>query len=538
MTATEKTLVSLADIAQLAGVTRAAVSNWRRRYTDFPSRTAGTAAAPLFLLSQVHDWLRLTGREREVSDEVALWHELRSWRPDDLVSGIAAVGQELREPGTGSLNRAATALVHRLAEDRGPTEVLSGLVARYAGSVGRGSGENVSTQLLITAVVQLSGDRIGSIYDPACGQGDLLLAVGDHKTERYGQDLRPSAVELTTARAALARTTLAVEAGDSLRDDRFPDVRAQVVVCDPPRTLTEWGREDLLVDTRWEFGLPPKSEGELAWLQHCFAHTAAGGRTFVALPAAVAYRRSGRRIRAEMVRRGCVEAVIQLPAGTTSGSGVPVHLWVLCRTPSAEGVRMLELSGDHYDLAAAWEGAITVPQVTLLDDEVDLNPARYVVSDGGDIGDEYTEARTEFGRLLRELSDSLPALEEATGWDRSMALDIGELIRHGLVSVDGDALTSHSEQIDADFLTAFVRSASNARRSTSSSGSFRVDPRASRVPPLDPVTQRAYGAIFRRLGAVADAADRLSTVARRASALAHEGLTSGSLRPVSHEETR
>lgn len=538
MTAIEKTLVSLADIAQLAGVTRAAVSNWRRRYADFPTRSEGTVAAPLFLLSDVQEWLRRTGRELDVSDEVALWHELRSWCPDDMVAGIAAVGRELRDPDTGGLNSAVIALVRRLAEDRGPVELLSGLVARYAGSVGRSSGEFVSTALLTRVIVQLTGDRVESVFDPACGQGDLLLAVGGRTTERYGQDLRPSAVELTAARAALARTTLTAGAGDSLRADHFPDLRAAWVVCDPPRTLTDWGREDLLVDTRWEFGLPPRSEGELAWLQHCFAHTAPGGRAVVVLPAAVAYRRSGRRIRAEMVRGGFVEAIVALPAGTVSGSGVPVHLWVLRRTPSDEGVRMLDLTDDDGDLTAAWEGAGTVSPVALLDDEVDLTPARYVVPDGGDIGDEYAGARTEFSRLLTELADTLPALEDAPGWNRSMALDIGELVRHGLVSIDGDTLTSHSDQIDADFLTGFVRSAANSRRNTSSSGSFRVDPRASRVPQVDPATQHAYGAIFHRLEAAARAAERLSVVARHASALAHEGLTSGNLRPASNEESR
>src|SRR5690554_909616 len=49
--------VTAADIARLAGVTRAAVSNWRRRHDDFPSPVGGTSSSPLFALDQVREWL-------------------------------------------------------------------------------------------------------------------------------------------------------------------------------------------------------------------------------------------------------------------------------------------------------------------------------------------------------------------------------------------------------------------------------------------------------------------------------------------------
>lgn len=50
---TEDQQVTAADIARIAGVTRAAVSNWRRRYEDFPAATGGTSSSPLFVLGDV-----------------------------------------------------------------------------------------------------------------------------------------------------------------------------------------------------------------------------------------------------------------------------------------------------------------------------------------------------------------------------------------------------------------------------------------------------------------------------------------------------
>ena len=62
MTDPTTSTVASADIARLAGVGRAAVSNWRRRFADFPSPVGGTAASPLYRLADVEGWLRTHGR--------------------------------------------------------------------------------------------------------------------------------------------------------------------------------------------------------------------------------------------------------------------------------------------------------------------------------------------------------------------------------------------------------------------------------------------------------------------------------------------
>ena len=55
--------MTAAAIARLAGVGRAAVSNWRRRYPDFPRPVAGSpgSASPMFSRAEVEDWLTATG---------------------------------------------------------------------------------------------------------------------------------------------------------------------------------------------------------------------------------------------------------------------------------------------------------------------------------------------------------------------------------------------------------------------------------------------------------------------------------------------
>src|SRR5690606_21833000 len=54
--------VTAAEIARLAGVTRATVSNWRRRHADFPAPIGGTEASPTYDLDEVRAWLAARGQ--------------------------------------------------------------------------------------------------------------------------------------------------------------------------------------------------------------------------------------------------------------------------------------------------------------------------------------------------------------------------------------------------------------------------------------------------------------------------------------------
>ncbi|MEU0216178.1 SAM-dependent methyltransferase, partial [Streptomyces sp. NPDC006265] len=53
--------VTAAEISRIAGVTRATVSNWRRRHEDFPAPSGGTDSSPLYDLESVRAWLSARG---------------------------------------------------------------------------------------------------------------------------------------------------------------------------------------------------------------------------------------------------------------------------------------------------------------------------------------------------------------------------------------------------------------------------------------------------------------------------------------------
>ncbi|XNL76515.1 SAM-dependent methyltransferase [Actinomadura madurae] len=537
--ADEEPLVPPAEIARMAGVTRAAVSNWRRRHADFPEPAGGTASAPLFSLPDVRRWLERQGKGQGVADEVRLWHALRAERGEDMIGALVAVAAELRgERVERPLSGPMAELVSQMAGDRTPGQLIRDLAARLVASASHSGGEHVSTPALVRAVRHFAGETKGVVYDPACGIGDLLLSVGGAKVSgRVGQDLARGLPEFVMARAALEERsgTVEVAQGDTLRDDRFPGLKADLVVCDPPTGQPDWGRDELLLDPRWEMSLPPKAEGDLAWLQHCHFHTALGGRAVIVLPASAAYRRSGRRIRAELVRGGTLDTLVALPGGLAAGHSAPVHIWVLRRSERAPGpdapVRMIDLTDTDLrgPIDPSADQVAEVPVISLLDEEVDLTPGRHVAA-GQPGAAAYAKARARFEEMLDALRGALPHLPEGQE-ELAAGVNVSELIRGGLVQVEDGRPVSTTDQLDTDFLLGFLKSAVNTRRNTSGSGTHRTDPRGARVPQMDPDRQRTYGAAFRELETFVQRLEEAAKMGRRAVRLAHDGLTSGTLEP-------
>src|SRR5579863_6062490 len=97
----QRLLISMRDIAELAGVRRPVVTMWRRRYPDFPGPAAGDPSQPLFDPHRVADWLIATGRaERDMIN------------PDLSLYTIASLGGRLRPRDLIAITTALICLRH------------------------------------------------------------------------------------------------------------------------------------------------------------------------------------------------------------------------------------------------------------------------------------------------------------------------------------------------------------------------------------------------------------------------------------------
>ncbi|WP_333745290.1 HsdM family class I SAM-dependent methyltransferase, partial [Streptomyces ardesiacus] len=260
---------------------------------------------------------------------------------------------------------------------RGAAELAAGPGARktFAFLLGRHLDANprqytLTPDPLAELMAELAGPA-RTVLDPACGTGTLLRAAAAATRpgqELYGQDDDPALATLTALRLALSTdATVRVAAGDSLRADALPGLRADAALCHPPFNERNWGHDELAYDPRWEYGFPARTESELAWVQHALARVRDGGTAVVLMPPAAASRRSGRRVRADLLRRGALRAVIALPAGAAPPYSLPLHLWVLRRPEKAPGAAPPYSLPLHLWVLRRPEKAPAQPEVLLAD---------------------------------------------------------------------------------------------------------------------------------------------------------------------------
>ena len=487
--------VTAADIARLAGVGRAAVSNWRKRYDDFPAPVGGTTASPQFDLEEVEQWLAGQGKAPSVADEDRLWRNLLA-ASGEPAEALAAAGEHLLGRRVLPFDFLRPEL-DDLAQVHGPVATFDELWRRYAALPAQRSV--VTPDDLADLMVELAGAAGASVLDPACGAGGMLRAAARAGAAHlYGQDDEPTLTRLADLWLALNGRDGQVRTGDSLRADAFPDFAVDAVVSNLPFGQTNWGHEEL-GNAPWEFGPPPRTEPELAWAQHAIAHLRPGGRAVLLMPPSVAARRAGRRIRANMLRRGALRAVIALPPGAAPPHAVPLHLWVLQKA-SRGAAEVLLLDTTECDLERAYRSvaeivtaflggedcsdlveAHTVPVLDLLDEEVDLSPGRHHLGDADvvDAGPRLADAGRRLTESAARMPGLLPDLEDGPGEAIVPPVTVGDLLRSGSLQILGPVRGGEGEQVEGLTLTVHDLAAG---RPASGTADDRLNPRIALQP--------------------------------------------------------
>lgn len=446
----EETLVAAADIARMAGVGRSAVSNWRRRYAGFPKPVAGTPASPLFALAEVEAWLRGNGKLLEVPLAERAWQELRAHAGDDLrlASTLGDVGERLV-----SGQAAEPPTVAELAAAIGPADTFEILLSRFHEARARGAAVPAAETAELMAALT---EGAATVLDPACGTGELLLAARDNGAKRLlGQDADAGLARLAGIRLRFAPGDGGSDTGETpqtgesivrtdnaLVRDAFPGIVADAVLCCPPSYPRAVSQDLDAADPRWVYGVPPRMEPELAWVQNALAHLSPAGVAVVLMPQAAAARRPGRRIRAELLRKGALRAVIALSANQAS------QLWLLRRPAGEVPTTVLMSATSPPAIIDTWrrftgdpghdEAGVSraVPVIDLLDDEVDLNPARYLSAPPATwAAERFVDTREGLATLISGLSRLIPDLRPASHPRPLTFVTMAELARIGQVEV-------------------------------------------------------------------------------------------------------
>jgi len=225
------------------------------------------------------------------------------------------------------------------------------LMRHFATESGKSKGQfytPAEVSRVMAKVIGVSGATSASqtIHDPTCGSGSLLLKAHDEAKGRAGLDLALYGQEMDNATSALARMnmilhdcpTAEIWKDNTLSSPHYvtsdgPLKTFDFVVANFPFSTKAWSNGfDPANDHygRFAFGIPPKKNGDYAFLLHILACLKSTGKGAVIHPHGVLFRGGAEAtIRREIVRRGYIKGIIGLPANLFYGTSIPACILVL-----------------------------------------------------------------------------------------------------------------------------------------------------------------------------------------------------------------
>jgi len=324
------------------------------------------------------------------------------------------------------------------------------LMRNFATESGKSKGQFYTPAEVSRVVAAVAGvDRATSpkqtVYDPTCGSGSLLLKAADAADVPltiYGQEMDITTRGLAKMNMIMhGREDAEIAQGDVIAEPQFRASETALqtfdfVVANPPFSAKAWG-SGLTADThlgRFDLGMPPEKNGDFAFLLHILGSMKATGSGAVILPHGVLFRGNKEaELRAKILRRGYVKAIIGLPTNLFYGTGIPASIIVLDKSGSGaeRPVFMIDASRgfikdgnknrlrardihkitDAYTREAEAGGyARLVPYAEIAGNDFNLNIPRYI--DGSEPEDiQDIEAHLKGGVPNRDIDDL------ATFWD-------------------------------------------------------------------------------------------------------------------------
>ncbi len=232
------------------------------------------------------------------------------------------------------------------------------LIGEFAAGAGKKGGEfytPAEVSKILAQIVTLGKDKIKSVYDPTCGSGSLLIRTKDYAkiSHFYGQELNRTTYNLARMNMLLHGIhykDFTIRQGDTLTDDKFPDLEAEAIVANPPFSAKWKSKDDptLANDERFiPYGaLAPKSAADYAFVTHMLHHLADDGVMAVVLPHGVLFRGGAE----EKIRKAIIEkfnyldAVIGLAPNLFYGTSIPACVLVFKKCRENDDILFIDAS--------------------------------------------------------------------------------------------------------------------------------------------------------------------------------------------------
>ena len=227
-------------------------------------------------------------------------------------------------------------------------------LSQFASAEGKKGGEFYTPRCVVKLLVEMLEPYKGRVYDPCCGSSGMFVqsvefirahANGNGNGGQARSDISVYGQESNYTTWRLARMNLAIRGidgqiahGDSFHNDRFPDLKADYILANPPFNVSDWRGDLLMMDKRWQYGVPPAGNANFAWVQHMVYHLAPTGLAgFVLANGSMSSNQSGEgEIRKNLIEADLVDCMVALPGQLFYSTQIPACLWFLARDKSGK----------------------------------------------------------------------------------------------------------------------------------------------------------------------------------------------------------
>lgn len=266
------------------------------------------------------------------------------------------------------------------------------LISNFAASAGKKAGEFYTPHEVAMVMSEIVAEHHKAkqsleIYDPTSGSGSLLITIGKavsrhiegrNSVKYYAQELKENTYNLTRMNLVMRGIipqNIVTRCADTLEDD-WPiheegseiakPLAVDAVVSNPPYSQ-QWDPTDKDNDPRFApYGIAPKTKADYAFLLHELYHLKSDGILTIVLPHGVLFRgkapkiydaegnllpleqreagQAEGQIRAELIEKNNIDAIIGLPANIFYGTGIPTLIMVLKKNRGNEGILIVDAS--------------------------------------------------------------------------------------------------------------------------------------------------------------------------------------------------
>ncbi len=219
-------------------------------------------------------------------------------------------------------------------------------IGKFALAEGSGAGQFFTPGSIVRLMVEMIEPYEGKIFDAACGSGGMFVQSlkfleshgGDKRNIAiYGQERYDGTLRLCKMNLALRDLSFDVRLGDSLLQDKFPDLKADFIIVNPPFNVSQWHPEDLPENDPRLFG--PKEEfttdgnANYMWMQTFWSHLSDKGTASVVMAngAMTSNNKGEKNVREFMVNNNMIDCIVRLPDKLFLTTGIPACIFILSR---------------------------------------------------------------------------------------------------------------------------------------------------------------------------------------------------------------